>query len=279
MIQIMKTNRIALALWLLSLGVSGFGQTGQAAGGINTAAEPAAGQAATPAGEISQEERGNIFFAEDRYQAAIEAYRQVSPPTANSWNKMGISYQKMYNVDEARKCYEAAHKLEPANVNYLNNLGTAYAGLNQFINAEKAYRRALKIDPKDALIYKNLGTLYVAQGRLPKAKKVFDQARELDPNIFLDNGHLSIEEPTSVHGRGAMNYMMARSCVQAGLTDCALTHLRASINEGYTTTKKVEADPDFKPLLNVYAFQQMIAELNEKKEQGVGKAPAAGRPE
>jgi tetratricopeptide (TPR) repeat protein len=233
----------------------------------------------SPAAEINPEERGNIFFAEDRYQAAIEAFKQVNPPTANAWNKMGISYQKMYNVDEARKCYEAAHKLEPTNVNYLNNLGTAYAGLNQFINAEKAYRKALKIDPKDALIYKNLGTLYVAQGRLPKAKKVFDQARELDPNIFLDNGHLSIEEPTSVHGRGAMNYMMARSCVQAGLTECALTHLRASINEGYTTTKKVEADPDFKPLLNVYAFQQMIAELNEKKDQSVGKAPVAGRPE
>lgn len=268
-----KMSLMTLALWLLCITGPAFGQTGQSTGGSVSTAAP------VPAVELSAEEKGNIFFAEDRYQAAIEAFKQVNPPTGNAWNKMGISYQKMYNVDEARKCYEAARKLEPSNVNYLNNLGTAYAGLKQYINAERVYRKALKIDPKDALIYKNLGTLYVTLGKLPKAKKAYDEARALDPTIFVTQGHLSIEEPTNIHGRGAMNYMMARSCVQAGMTDCALEHLRASINEGYTTTKKVEADPDFKPLLNVYAFQQMIADLNEKKDQSSGKAPVAGRPE
>lgn len=262
---------IALAFWPLSSTGFFYGQAAQSSGVVSA---PVVSQS-----KLSPEEQGNLLFAENHYQAAIAAFKQVTPPTASAWNKMGISYQMMYNVNEARKCYEAAHEMDPKNVNYLNNLATAYIGLKEYGNAERAYRKALKINARDALIYKNLGTLYIMQGKLNKGKKAYDEARKLDPKIFVAGNSLTIEEPTSVHGRGAMNYMMARSCVQSGLTECALEYLRASINEGYTTAKKVELDPDFKPLLNVYAFQQMVAELSAKQSQGGGKTPRTGHPE
>ena len=107
------------------------------------------------------EETADVYFAQGRYQAAIATYKLVNPPTATAWNKMGMSYQKMYNMDDAKKCYEAALKISPKNTSYINNLGTVYAGLKMYGAAEKAYRKALKIEPEDALVYKNLGTLYM----------------------------------------------------------------------------------------------------------------------
>ncbi len=217
------------------------------------------------------EDAADVYFAQGRYQAAIAAYKQVDPPTATAWNKMGMSYQKMYNLEDAKKCYDAALKLSPKNVSIINNLATVYSGLKLYGSAEKAYRRALKIEPEDALINKNLGTLYMVQGKFNKGKHYFDEARRIDPKIFSTKGAMSVDEPTDVHSRGAMNYFMARSCLQSGQTDCAITYLRAAMNQGYTTAKKLATDPEFERLRGVYAFQQMLAEQNAKATQTPAK--------
>jgi Tfp pilus assembly protein PilF len=158
-------------------------------------------------------------------------------------------------------------KISPKNTSYINNLGTVYAGLRLYGSAEKTYRRALKIDPEDALVNKNLGTLYMVQGKFNKGKHCFDEARRIDPNIFSSRAAMSVDEPADVHNRGAMNYFMARSCLQSGQTDCAITYLRTAMNEGYTTAKKLATDPEFERLRGVYAFQQMLAEQTAKTAQ------------
>ena len=217
-----------------------------------------------PPSTATAEEAADIYFAQGRFQAAIAAYKKVVPPTGSSWNKMGMSYQKMYNLEEAKKCYESALKINPKNVNYLNNLATVYAGLKLPGYAERTYKKALKIDPQNALVYKNLGTMYMTDGKINKGKRCYDEARKLDPTIFTARASLSVDEPTDVHNRGAMNYFLARSCLQSGQTDCAITYLRAAMNEGYTTPKKLATDPEFERLRGVYAFQQMLAEQNAK---------------
>lgn len=260
---------VGAAVGVLALAATCYAQTTPA----QPAPEPA--QASQTPGQATQIPQGavtaptptdtaDVYFAQGRYQAAIAAYKLVDPPTASSWNKMGMSYQKMYQLEEAKKCYELASKIDPKNASYLNNLGTVYQGLQLYGSAERTYRRALKIEPQNALVYKNLGTLYLVQGKINKGKHCYEEATKLDPNIFTSRGSMSVDEPADVHNRGAMNYFMARSCLQAGMTDCAISYLRASLNQGYTSAKKLATDPEFARLRGVYAFQQMLAEQELK---------------
>src|ERR1700753_538888 len=71
---------------------------------------------------------GDSLMIHRRYQAAIEAYKQAQAPEASAvvWNKMGIAYQMMFNLQDATRCYEQSLKLDSRNANVLNNLGTVY---------------------------------------------------------------------------------------------------------------------------------------------------------
>src|ERR1035437_4432005 len=71
-------------------------------------------QASPPAPKtLSFEERGDIFGVRKMYREAIEAYKQVTPPTAVILNKIGIAYQQQNDMAYARKYYERSVKLEP----------------------------------------------------------------------------------------------------------------------------------------------------------------------
>ncbi len=203
-------------------------------------------------------ELGDSLMAHQRYQAAIEAYKKA-PPDATTWNKLGIAYQMMFNVNDAMRCYQASLKLDPKNPTVLNNLGTTYDALKQYRTAEKMYRKALKIEPKSALILKNLGTDLLAQHKYKKGWEYYKSALAVDPNIFDRNSRPRVENPASVQDRGAMNYYMAKGCVRAGMPGRAIEYLRAAINEGFTNPKKINADTEFAGLHGIPEFEQLLA--------------------
>jgi Flp pilus assembly protein TadD len=215
--------------------------------------------AVAPQSPPSPEEQGDSLMAHQRYQAAIQAYSKGPHDSAEVWNKMGIAYQMMFNLEAATKCYQASLKLDPHNAHVLNNLGTIYDSLKQYSAAERMYRKALKADPKSALIYKNLGTSLLAQHKYKKGWEVYKTALSLDPHIFERNSSPRIENPASVQDRGAMNYYMARGCVRAGMNDRAIEYLRMALNEGFTNPKKIVADSDFASLRGIPAFEQLLA--------------------
>ncbi len=66
---------------------------------------------ATPPGprlDATPEQIGDSLMAHQRYQAAIrEQYKKASPHSSDVWNKMGVAYQLMFNLDDAARCYEA----------------------------------------------------------------------------------------------------------------------------------------------------------------------------
>jgi tetratricopeptide (TPR) repeat protein len=218
-------------------------------------------ETATPIAVVppSPEAVADSLMAHRRYQAAIEAYKQA-PQSAVIWNKMGIAYQLMFNMQDALRCYQESMKLDPKSVNVLNNLGTIYDSLKQYKQAVKMYKKALKIDPKSALVLKNLGTDLLAQHQYKKGWQVYKEALAVDPQIFDRNNGPRVENPASVQDRGAMNYYMAKGCVRAGKNERAVEYLRMAINEGFTNAKKVAADQEFAGLHGVAGFEQLIAE-------------------
>jgi pentatricopeptide repeat protein len=220
------------------------------------------------------EQMGDSLMAHQRYQAAIEEYKKVAPVTVAALNKMGVSYQLMFNNTEAAKCYQAALKHDPKNAVAWNNMGSVYMSQKLYGTAERTYKKAVKLDPKTALFHKNLGTAMLAERKYKKGWEAYQEALALDPNIFSHNGSVRVQNPSSVQDRGAMNFYMAKGCLKAGMTEKAIYYLRLALNEGFTTPKKILADAELASLHDNPDFQQMMA------AQGVylNGDPASARP-
>lgn len=219
-----------------------------------------------PVPEATPEQLGDSLEARQRYQAAIAAYAKDPHPSATIWNKMGISYQMMFNLRDATRCYKESLRLDSKNAMVLNNLATVEDSLKNYSAAEHLYHKALKIQPDSPLILKNLGTNLLVQHKYSKGWRAYEEAMKLDPVIFEDHESPTVANPTSVKERGAMNYFMARGCVRMGQTECALQYLRMALNEGYTTIKKVSEDADFASLRDNPAFKQLVAEQQQPQQ-------------
>ena len=217
--------------------------------------------ATLPAGtpvDATPEQIADALMTHQRYQAAIEQYKKA-PHSADVWNKTGVAYQLMLNLDDAARCYEQALKLDGHNAIVMNNLGTVYVTMKQYSRAERAYRKALKVDPRSALVHKNLGTALLAQHKYSKGWQEYQEALAIDSHIFQSTNSVRVENPGSVQDRGAMNYYMAKGCVRAGQADRAIEYLRMAINEGFISPRKVAADQEFSALRDLPAFQQLLA--------------------
>jgi len=207
----------------------------------------------------SAEQMGDSLVAHQRYQAAIEAYKNGPRDSAALWNKMGIAYQMMFNQTEALHCYQTALRLDPRNSHVLNNLGTLYDAEKRYGDAEHMYRRALAAEPKSALVEKNMGTALLAQHKYKKGWEAYQAAMAIDPHIFETDPGLRVDNPATVEERGAMNYYMARGCVRAGMNDRAIEYLRMALSEGFTNPKKLVEDNEFASLHGLPAFEQLLA--------------------
>ena len=236
----------------------------QAPGVFTPVAGPAQPPLVIPQTAPTPEEAGDALMTHQRYQAAIESYKKASPGSADVWNKMGIAYQLMFNLEEASRCYQTSLKLDPKNAHVLNNLGTVYDSLKERSNAERMYHKALKLDSRSAMIYKNLGTNLLAQRKYKKGWEVYKTALQIDPHIFENNTSPRVQNPASVEERGAMNFYMAKGCVRAGMSDCAIEYLRMALNEGFTSPKKIQADSEFAGLRGIPAFEQLLAAQNKQ---------------
>jgi Tfp pilus assembly protein PilF len=205
------------------------------------------------------EQVGDTLMAKRRYQEAIESYKHADP-TATVWNKLGIAYQMMFNLEDATRCYKTSLKLDPKNALVMNNLGTVYDSQKDYKRAEKMYRRALKIEPHSALVLKNLGTELLARHKYEKGWEEYKAALTLDPTIFTNTTRPQVENPASVRDRGAMNYYMAKGCVRAGFKEQAIEYLRQALNEGFTNPKAIIADREFATLRGNPAFERLLAD-------------------
>ena len=199
-------------------------------------------------------------MAHQHYQAAITAYTKSPQLTAAIWNKMGIAYQMMFNDGDASRCYKESLKLDPDNAQTLNNMGTVYASMKAYGAADRMYRRAIKLDPQSARILKNYGTNLLAEHKYSKGWEIYKEALALDPEVFANSDGPTVEDPSNIQERGAMNYYMAAGCAHAGYVECALQYLRLALDEGFTTRKKIQTDVEFASLRETEGFRLLLAE-------------------
>jgi tetratricopeptide (TPR) repeat protein len=272
--EISSTYQSSVCHWLpaiaflLSIPALAQAQTGFYAGQPAAAGDLAVADTQADAPEMAKhqvspvalEQTGDSLEKGGQYQAAIEVYQQVLKPSAVTWIKMGISYEMLEDLKNAERCYKESLKLQPANPIVLNDLATVQELLQDLPAAERMYRKALEFDPHNAQILKNLGTNLLMQGQFKKGTESYKQALSINPHILDARVGPKVTETAPADALRAANDSKARSCAQAGMTDCAISYLRQAFNEGSVTVKQVNTDADFASLRGTPALAQLIAE-------------------
>jgi len=234
-----------------------FAQDTQPALDSPPAAKPSVPQTANP--PLTPENRGDILMARKMYREAIEYYQQAPQDSAIVWNKLGIAYHQMMQLDAAMKRYRRAIRLDAKYPEAINNLGTIYYAEKRYSKAAGCYKRALKLAPGSASIYSNLGTAYFAEKKYKEAWEAYNTAFQLDPEVFEHrNAYGVLLQERTVEERAKFHYYLAKIYASKGQTDRALQYIRKALEEGFTDRKKLLQDPEFAALRDLPEFKELL---------------------
>jgi len=151
---------------------------------------------------LTPEQKGDIFMARKMYREAIETYSGVKPMTAVLWDKIGISYHQLGDLNAAKKCYERAIRVDKKYADAINNVGTVYYAQKKYRSAIAAYLKALRISPDSASAWRK---------RFDEMTKAYTKALELDPGVFDQHGAVGTRmEDRSVEDRARYHFEMAK---------------------------------------------------------------------
>lgn len=117
---------------------------------------------------------GNIYYSEDRFTDARDAYEKAVKLNSSSTNRfsLGQGYLASDQYDEAIGQFEAVRRMEPTKPYAEFGLGQAYAKQGRYGEALDAFQRSLSIrfDYYDA--YSEMGYVYADMGNMDKANEM-----------------------------------------------------------------------------------------------------------
>jgi tetratricopeptide (TPR) repeat protein len=214
----------------------------------------------TTARPLTPEMRGDIYMARKMYREAIDVYRE-SPPSAASYNKIGIAFHEMRQLGLAKKNYQQALKLDRSFAEAINNLGTVYYAEGSYKKAIVYYKRSLRTAGANACIYVNLGAAYFARHDYNHSSEYYEQAFRIDPDVFERRGLFgTLMQQRSDTDLALFHLYLAKAYAKRGADERALLYLRKAMEEGLKDRKKLPDMPEFSALKQEPEFQQLLAE-------------------
>jgi tetratricopeptide (TPR) repeat protein len=209
---------------------------------------------------LSAEQRGDILMARKMYREAVEVYKQGPLDSSIIWNKVGIAYHQMLQIEEAKRNYEKAVKLNPHYAEAINNLGTIHYSKKSFRRAISQYNRALKLTPNSASIYSNLGTAQFARKKYKEAFEAYQKALSLDPEVFEHrSSYGTLLQERTVAEKATFHYYLAKTYANAGNFERAIQYIRMALEEGFKERQKLLEEPEFSKLRETAEFKELMA--------------------
>jgi tetratricopeptide (TPR) repeat protein len=255
----MVTSPLAIALLTGFASVVGYSQGSAMLDGTTNPSQLASPVSVTPRPPLTPELRGDIFMARKMYREAIESFQEGPKNDATLWNKTGIAYHQLGQLDKAKKYYERAVKLKPNYAEAQNNIGTVYYAQKSYRRAVSAYKKALKLHPDSASIHMNLGTAYFARKKEKDALLEYQAALNIDPEVFEHRGTYGIMlEERNVEDRARYHYALARLYAAGSRQDLALQYLRKALEEGFKDRKKIAEEPAFEAMRENPEFKELL---------------------
>ena len=132
------------------------------------------------------------------YPLAIEKLDLIikeEPNAAYTYNTKSVIYQKLQEVDKAKKNASIAKEKTPSWSEPRNNLGKIYLEEGEYEKAITEYKEIISIHPKSSKGYSNVGSIYASLGDFKRAEGYYKQsiaADSLNPDIYLKYSQLQL---------------------------------------------------------------------------------------
>jgi len=217
--------------------------------------------AATPAREITLEQRADVYMARKNYADAADYYYRALKKSSFKdpllWNKLGIAFQQEGKFHSAHKAYTGAIHADKRFAEAWNNQGTVYFMEKKYGRSVKYYRRAIELKSDSAAFHMNLGTSYLNLKKFEQASDEFRTALGIDPRVAFERSSVG----TVVHAGGAdveYYFYMAKAFASVGNAEDAVRYLRRALEDGFHDPKRIDEDPDFKKISQHPAFVELM---------------------
>jgi tetratricopeptide (TPR) repeat protein len=208
---------------------------------------------------LTPEQRGDLYMARKQFREAIDTYRANARNDAVMWDKIGIAWHQLGDLNAARKAYEHAIKLDKKYADAINNVGTIFYAEKKYRSAISRYERALRIAPNSASIYSNLGTAWYARGKIDLMVQAYTKALQLDPEVFEKNSMVGTRMmDRGVTDKARYHFEMARLFAGTGKNELALQYLRKALEEGFKEKDKVQQAKEFSTLRETQEFKDLM---------------------
>ena len=128
--------------------------------------------------------RGDSALREDQTFAAIEAYSgalALRPGSMLPHLRLGETYQRRGNLDEAAREFRLASSLDPTTARPLEELGDVTYQRQRYARAIEAYGRALRLDDRSARVFYKLALAQYRDADPASALQSVRQSLTLDP--------------------------------------------------------------------------------------------------
>jgi len=207
-------------------------------------------------------ERGDTQVARGNNQSAIEEYKKalnINPNDSSVWNKLGIVYQRVNQIDLAQHQFERALKLNSKYAEAWNNLASCYHLKGKYKQAIRYYQEAINAKPSFAAAYKNMGSAYFALKRFEEGFQAFQAAFRLDPAILETSISAGVKVPNT--SAGELFFYMAKLSAASKQNDTALDFLAKALEGGFKDCSRISRDPDLRLLANSSRFQQIVQQV------------------
>ena len=149
-------------------------------------APPAVKPPAQTAGEDFFE-KGDAFFADEKWELAAAAYKQslAAKPTYQAYLNLGRAFLKLNQPQAALENLQASLRLKPDYALTLSRIGSAQTMLGNNAEALNASTRSVLIDAECDICWNNLGVVYMNLRNLQSAADAYRRAIEINPDFYL----------------------------------------------------------------------------------------------
>jgi tetratricopeptide (TPR) repeat protein len=157
-----------------------------------------------------------------RYQKAGISFQQaiaLNPKHPDSYNNLGLVFQKTNSLEKSVKQFEKALELKPDFVEAIQNLGGVFHALGKFEDALALYQRASHIAPDNIEILNNLGVVRTSLSQFDLAEQVFMHVLEKNPRYFKAHNNLGVVKKDQGYLGEAQSYFEKALSLKPDFTD------------------------------------------------------------
>ncbi|MEJ2098931.1 MAG: tetratricopeptide repeat protein [Desulfobacterales bacterium] len=128
---------------------------------------------------------GNIYFSEEKYTEAADAYEKAVKlwPSAGNLYALGQAYLKAERYSEAELEFNAVLRKEPDKPNGYYGLGLNYSKQGRYEEAIAQFKESIRVNPKFYDGYAEMGYAYADLGEMDAAQEIVNSLESVAPDL------------------------------------------------------------------------------------------------